>query len=79
MRQENIRYIVVHCSATRCTMDYTEVMLERDHKARGFRHAGYHFYVVGQGALSPFALSTKWGPMPEATTPAAGASATKAD
>ena len=52
MRQENIRYIVVHCSATRCTMDYTEVMLERDHKARGFRHAGYHFYVRRYNACS---------------------------
>ena len=53
MRQENIRYIVVHCSATRCTMDYTEVMLERDHKARGFRHAGYHFYVRRSGSIIP--------------------------
>nr|WP_314634391.1 N-acetylmuramoyl-L-alanine amidase [uncultured Porphyromonas sp.] len=53
MRQENIRYIVVHCSATRCTMDYTEEMLERDHRARGFRRAGYHFYIRRSGSIIP--------------------------
>ena len=59
MRQENIRYIVVHCSATRCTMDYTEVMLERDHKARGLGMQATTSMCAGRGALSPFAPSTK--------------------
>ena len=34
MRKINL--IVLHCSATRETMEYTPEQLERDHKARGF-------------------------------------------
>ena len=40
-----IKYIVIHCSATRSNMTYTSLQLDRDHRARGFRSAGYHFYI----------------------------------
>lgn len=46
-----VRFIVVHCSATRCTSDYTVEQLRADHLARGFREVGYHFYVRRNGAL----------------------------
>ena len=37
MRESDVRYIVLHCSATRCNTDYTEEMLLRDHLARKFK------------------------------------------
>ena len=49
MDAESVRYIVLHCSATRCDRDYTEKMLLRDHLARGFRKVGYHFYIRKDG------------------------------
>lgn len=41
----------MHCSATREDMDYGPVQMERDHKARGFRSAGYNFYVRKTGEV----------------------------
>ena len=48
-----IKYIVIHCSATRSNMTYTSLQLDRDHRARGFRSAGYHFYIRRSGAIIP--------------------------
>lgn len=51
-----IELIVVHCSATKVTSNYTVEQLERDHRARGFSSAGYHFYIPKSGnrvALRP--------------------------
>ena len=53
MRPTDIRYIVVHCSATRASQSYSPEALERDHRARGFRSAGYHFYIRRSGAIIP--------------------------
>ena len=52
MSADDIKYLVVHCSATRCNQDYTEAMLERNHKARGFCKVGYHFYIRRDGTKS---------------------------
>ena len=41
---QSVRFLVIHCSATKCNRNYTEKQLLRDHKARGFRTVGYHFY-----------------------------------
>lgn len=49
MRKINL--IVLHCSATKDTQTYTPEQLERDHKARGFIQAGYHFYVRRNGEI----------------------------
>ncbi|WP_293740751.1 N-acetylmuramoyl-L-alanine amidase [uncultured Parabacteroides sp.] len=51
MRKINL--IVLHCSATRETQDYTSEQLERDHKARGFVRAGYNYYVRRSGQIVP--------------------------
>lgn len=51
-----IKYIIIHCSATRSNMAYTSLQLDRDHRARGFLSAGYHFYIRRNGntkALRP--------------------------
>lgn len=47
-----VRFLVVHCSATRCDQDYTVQQLLRDHKARGFRTIGYHFYIRKSGVVT---------------------------
>lgn len=44
-----IDLIVIHCSATKETQNYTFDQLRRDHKARGFRDCGYHFYIRKDG------------------------------
>ena len=47
-----VRFLVIHCSATRCTQDYKVEQLLRDHKARGFRTIGYHFYIRRNGEVT---------------------------
>ena len=47
----SVKYIVIHCSATRSTRDYTAEQLLRDHKTRGFRTVGYHFYIRKNGDI----------------------------
>lgn len=49
---DSVRYIILHCSATRCTRDYTVEQLLRDHRTRGFRTIGYHFYIRRDGTVS---------------------------
>ncbi|NDV64548.1 N-acetylmuramoyl-L-alanine amidase [Bacteroides sp. 224] len=49
MRKINL--IVVHCSATRENIRYTESQLEEDHRARGFNGTGYHFYIRKDGHI----------------------------
>ena len=47
-----VRYLVVHCSATRQDRDYPVEQLLRDHKTRGFRTVGYHFYIRKDGTVT---------------------------
>lgn len=51
---QSVRFLVIHCSATKCNRNYTEKLLLRDHKARGFRTVGYHFYCRKDGSLTQF-------------------------
>lgn len=51
---QSVRFLVIHCSATKCNRNYTEKQLLRDHKARGFRTVGYHFYCRKDGSLTQF-------------------------
>ncbi len=48
----SVRYIVIHCTATRSDRDYTVEQLLRDHRARGFRTVGYHFYIRRSGVVT---------------------------
>lgn len=43
--------IVIHYSATPIEREYSYAQLERDHKARGFREGGYHFYFPRKGGV----------------------------
>lgn len=47
-----IDLLVVHCTATWPSVDYTHARLLRDHRARGFgTYPGYHLYVRRDGTL----------------------------
>lgn len=46
-----VRFLVVHCSATRATSHYSPAQLDRDHRSRGFDGTGYHYYITRDGAL----------------------------
>lgn len=50
----SVRFLVIHCSATRADRNYTDKQLMRDHKKRGFRTVGYHFYVHKNGSITQF-------------------------
>ena len=43
--------IVIHCSATKASTDYTVERLKQDHLARGFNDIGYHFYITKDGTV----------------------------
>lgn len=48
----SVRFLVLHCSATRCNQSYSVEQLRRDHRARGFRDIGYHFYIRRDGTMT---------------------------
>ena len=52
MTADSVSYIIIHCSATRETQDYTPEQLKRDHLARGFIDVGYHFYIRKDGTVT---------------------------
>ena len=76
--RESVRYLILHCSATRCDKDYTAEQLLRDHKTRGFRTVGYHFYIRRDAPSPSTANCWKWGHTAVPGTVAASASATRA-
>lgn len=49
---DSVRFIVIHCSATRADRDYTPEQTLKDHKARGFRTIGYHAYIRKDGSVT---------------------------
>ena len=49
---DSVRFLVIHCSATRSDRSYPVERLLRDHRARGFRTVGYHFYLRRNGTLT---------------------------
>ena len=52
MSADSIKFLVLHCSASRCDQDYSVEKLRRDHKARGFYDIGYHFYIRKDGTMT---------------------------
>ena len=46
-----IDLIVIHCSATKPSQNFTVEDLESCHKARGFQTIGYHYYITRDGQL----------------------------
>lgn len=52
-KHRSISLIVIHCSATRVTQDFTFEQLEACHLARGFKSIGYHYYITKDGVIYP--------------------------
>lgn len=52
MSADSVRFLVLHCSATRRNQDYRVEQLRRDHKSRGFYDIGYHFYIRKDGTMT---------------------------
>lgn len=52
MSADSVRFLVLHCSATRRNQDYSVEQLRRDHKARGFYDIGYPFYIRKDGKMT---------------------------
>ncbi len=46
-----VNLVVIHCSATKETVNYTFDQLIRDHKARGFKTCGYHRFISKDGEI----------------------------
>lgn len=47
----NVELIVIHCSATKETVDYTFDQCCKDHRARGFNTCGYHRFISKDGTI----------------------------
>ena len=45
--------IVIHCSATRVSSNFTEDQVKGAHLPRGFRTWGYHYYIRKDGRVIP--------------------------
>lgn len=73
-KHRSISLIVIHCSATRVTQDFTFEQLEACHLARGFKSIGYHYYITKDGVVYPDVRNRKSEPMPVITMPTASAS-----
>jgi N-acetylmuramoyl-L-alanine amidase len=51
MKPENIRYLVVHCSATPASRDIGVAEIRAMHKKQGWRDVGYHFVIRRDGTV----------------------------
>lgn len=49
--KRKVDLIVIHCSATKETVNYTFEQCIKDHKARGFNTCGYHRYIRKDGTI----------------------------
>lgn len=46
-----INKIILHCSATRANQEYSFQQCRADHRRRGWRDIGYHYYITRDGLL----------------------------
>lgn len=47
----SVDLIVIHCSASKETVNYTFEQCIKDHKARGFNTCGYHRFISRDGTI----------------------------
>lgn len=47
----NVKYIIVHCSATAEGKDFTVADITRWHKQQGFDTIGYHYVIYRDGTI----------------------------
>jgi len=46
-----ITLIILHCSATRASQRYTFEQCRADHRRRGWKDIGYHYYITRDGEV----------------------------
>lgn len=51
LQPANVKYLVVHCSATPANQDLTVADIDRMHRLRGFLKIGYHFVIRRNGQV----------------------------
>jgi N-acetylmuramoyl-L-alanine amidase len=51
MDASQVRYIVVHCSASKPTQKVDAAVIDRWHRQRGFRKIGYHYVINRDGVV----------------------------
>lgn len=51
MQTRNIKYIVIHCSATKEGKHYDAKDIDQWHKARGYKMIGYHYVILLDGTV----------------------------
>lgn len=51
LKKENVKYIVVHCSATMPGQHCDAETIDEWHRQRGFEMIGYHYVVLPSGGL----------------------------
>lgn len=61
MKPKNIKYIVIHCSATKRTQDVGVFEINQWHRARGWSGIGYHFVIKRDGTIEPGRAIDKTG------------------
>lgn len=53
MRPENIRYIIIHCAATKPSQDIGAAEIRRWHRKQGWKDIGYHHVIRRDGTVEP--------------------------
>jgi N-acetyl-anhydromuramyl-L-alanine amidase AmpD len=51
VKPADVKYLVVHCSATPADMDIGVKEIDRWHKAKGWAGCGYHFVIRRDGTI----------------------------
>ena len=57
----NIKYIVIHCAATKEGQEFDISDMDKWHKARGWRMVGYHFFIKLDGEVQIGRLESQIG------------------
>lgn len=55
------KWIVIHCSATKEGDSLPPSVLEQEHRRRGFKGCGYHFYITRNGRVFSMRPTTEAG------------------
>lgn len=53
MAPSDVKYIAVHCSATKANQDFHAHDIDRWHRAKGWARIGYHVVITRDGSLEP--------------------------
>lgn len=57
----NIKYLIIHCTATAQGRDFTAKDVDRWHRAKGWDGIGYHYLIRLDGTIEPGRPETRVG------------------